>query len=368
MEDLFGLQDRVSDAVAEMFVPRDQGSREPAAPPTKNPLAYELYLRGVERSALWNRTDYQSAIELFVRATQLDPNFADAWARLAQAYHVIGAHFDDDPKWFAMAETAIERTLELEPLNADALCARAQVLWSPLRGFQNMAALRATNAALRINPNCHAALLWRGAILFHFGLYEQSDQGAQEYLKIHPHSSHAWMMLGVNALERGDYAAAEEGIQRALLIDPRMLLANISAPGVPIALGHLAEASKRIVRARQLFPDEPVLSTIEASMAAQEGQFSRAEQLADDAVASRNSLLHSHHTWFSAGATYALCGKADKAMAQLRRSAEHGLPNYRLFSTDPRLRSIHGHPEFTALLTGLRREHDAFRAEIGLAD
>lgn len=266
MEDLFGLQDRVSDAVAEMFVPPNKGSLEPAVLPTKNPLAYELYLRGVERSALWNRTDYQSAIELFQRATQLDPNFADAWARLAQVYHVMGAHFDGDPKWFALAETAIERTLELDPLNADAMCARAQVLWSPLRGFQNMAALRAVNAALRINPNCHAALLWRGAILYHFGLYEQSDQGAQEYLKAHPHSSHSWMMLGSNARERGDYGAAEEYLQRALLTDPRMLLANLSAPLVPIALGDLAEANKRIARARQLFPDEAVLSVIEATL------------------------------------------------------------------------------------------------------
>jgi eukaryotic-like serine/threonine-protein kinase len=368
MEDLFGLQDHVSDAVAEMFVPRCKDSVEPAAPPTKNPLAYELYLRGVERSAFFNRPDIQSAIELFQRATQLDPVFADAWARLAQTYHIMGGHFDGDPKWFAMAETAIERTLELDPLNADALCVRAQVLWTPLRGFQNMAALRAVNAALHINPNCHAALLWRGVILYHLGLYEQSDQGAHEYLKVHPHSSHAWLMLGLNAYERGNYGAAEESIQRALLIDPRMLHANIFSPWISLALGHLAETSERIARARQLFADEPVLSAIEATLAAREGKVSRAEQLADDAVAPRKSMLHSHHAWFSAAATYALCGKADKAVVQLRRCAEHGLPNYRLFSTHPHLRSMLGYPEFMALLTDLRREHDVFRAEIGLAD
>jgi hypothetical protein len=79
-------------------------------------------------------------------------------------------------------------------------------------------------------------------------------------------------------------------------------------------------------------------------------------------------MLHSPHAWFYAAGAYALCGKADKAVAQLRRCAEHGLPNYRLFSTDPHLRSMHGHRDFTALLTDLRREHDVYRAEIGLAD
>ena len=367
MEDLFGLQDRVSDAVAEMFVPRGKGSMEPAAPPTKNPLAYELYLRGVERSALWNRTDIQSAIELFQRATHLDPNFADACARLAQACHTMGGHLDSDPKWLAMAETAIERTLEMDPLNAEALCAKSQVLWTPLHGFQHMPALRAANAALRVNPNCYA-LFWRAVILYHLGFYEQSDQGIQEYLKVHPHSSQAWFQQGFNAQERGDYAVAEEGFQRALLIDPGMLHANIFSPLVPLALGHLAETSERIARARQLFPDEPTLSAIEAAMAAREGAFSRAEQLADEAVAPRKSMLHSHHAWFYAAGAYALCGKADKSVAQLRRCAEHGLPNYRLFSTDPHLRSMHGRPEFMALLTDLRREHDVYRAEIGLAD
>ena len=37
-------------------------------------------------------------------------------------------------------------------------------------------------------------------------------------------------------------------------------------------------------------------------------------------------------------------------------------------STDPHLRSIHGHPQFMALLTELRREHDVFRAKIGPPD
>lgn len=85
-------------------------------------------------------------------------------------------------------------------------------------------------------------------------------------------------------------------------------------------------------------------------------------------MASGNTLLHSHHTWFGAGAAYALCGKADKAIVQLRRSAGHGLPNYRLFSTDRDLRAMYGHPEFMALLTELRRERDLFRAELGLVD
>lgn len=45
---------------------------------------------------------------------------------------------------------------------------------------------------------------------------------------------------------------------------------------------------------------------------------------------------------------------------------ENGLPNYRLFSTDPLLRPLAGHAEFYAFLTGLRRDHDSYCDEFGL--
>jgi hypothetical protein len=54
------------------------------------------------------------------------------------------------------------------------------------------------------------------------------------------------------------------------------------------------------------------------------------------------------------------------AINGMRRSAESGLPNYRLFSRDPLLRSLAGNPEFGVFLTELRREHDSYWEEFGL--
>jgi hypothetical protein len=46
-------------------------------------LAYELFLRAAERISRLNRWDTRTAIEMLENATELDPRFADAWARLA---------------------------------------------------------------------------------------------------------------------------------------------------------------------------------------------------------------------------------------------------------------------------------------------
>ena len=137
MDDLFGLQDRVSDSVSEKFVPTDRTSRGSTTSPTKNHAAYELYLRGIERGSHWTHTDLQTAVELLTRATEMDSGFADAWAAMAQACHMIRSHYDTDLKWLDLGEQAIDRALELNPAHPAALCARAQTLFTAARGFQN---------------------------------------------------------------------------------------------------------------------------------------------------------------------------------------------------------------------------------------
>jgi hypothetical protein len=61
-----------------------------------------------------------------------------------------------------------------------------------------------------------------------------------------------------------------------------------------------------------------------------------------------------------------MIGRAEKALAQLRRCGEMGLPNYRLFSTDPCLSGLRGKPEFMGLMSDLRRQHDEFCSDIEL--
>jgi eukaryotic-like serine/threonine-protein kinase len=368
VDDLFGLQDRIADSVSDVFVPREQSSALPAVSPTKNPLAFELYLRAVDRLAHWNKFDIGSAIEMLSRVVEIDPDFADAWGRLAQAYSQMGMHLDPDPRWFERAESAIAKTLELDPVQCDALCARGTLLWSPSRGFQNRPALRAINAALKVNPNRYNVRQLRGAILFHLGHYPQAERDVEESLLTNPGYALAIQSQGMIALYQGDYERAYQLNERALAMDPALVHANIFGPLAPLYMGRLAEAQEKIRKARQMVPEETQLSSLEALILVQEGNFKRAEELADDAAAgNRKSVTHTHHTWHYAAGVYAMCGKPDKAMFELRRCAKLGLPNYLLFSSDPNLRPLHDHPDFIALQSDLRRENDQYRQEFDLA-
>jgi serine/threonine protein kinase/tetratricopeptide (TPR) repeat protein len=362
--DLFGLQDRLGDAVSDVFVPRQKSGTAPGRmPPTRNAGAFELYLRAVDRQVHVDKFDTASAIELLTHATALDPTFADAWGLLAQCCAQMGAHLDPDPKWFELGERAITKALELDPVQCDALCARGWILWSPSRSFQNRAALRALNAALKIDPMRPTARHQRAAVLWHLGFLDAAWEDAEE---LHSNSALALMQKGAILLIRGDYDRSTECYNRALSLDPSSVLTHLIAPMAPLWAGRRGEAREALARARQMFPDESFAVGLDAILAGLDGNSARAESLADEASASRRSMTHTHHTWHSCAAAYALSGKPDKALAELERCAAMGLPNYRMFQMDPHLRSLHDNPGFQNLMTRLRREHDSIRDEFGL--
>ncbi len=367
MEELFDLQDQIADAVSEALVPQRQKTVPPTAPPTKNNAAFELYMRAADRISRLNKWDTQTAVEMLTNATGFDPNFADAWGRLAQACIQMGVVFDSDPVWLAKAEAAVAKALALDMVHADALCARGQLLWTPKHAFENRPALRALNAALKLNPGCHQAQIWRGLILFHLGLYAEARQGLEEALAVHPEDTRTMVFLAQTALYSGDYEEAYELETRALALDPAGVWQNLFFPTIPLYLGRPSEAAEALRRASQMVPGEATLTSVEGLIAAHEGNFGLAEQLVDTAVESKKTLLHTHHLWHNAASVYAMCGKPQKAVKWLRECAEMGLPNYLLFGSDPHLRGLHNRPEFLALMSDLRREHDVNREEFGLA-
>ena len=360
--DLFGLQDRVTDAISALFLPPGTTPPQTAVPGTRHPVAFELYLRAVDRCQLYkDRFDLASAIEMLKRATDLDAGFADAWGLLAQAYAWMGAHMDQDPKWFDLGEQTIARTLELDPVQCDALCARSVIVWSPSRKFENRAALRALNAALKIDPFRQTARHQRAAVLWHLGFLDAAARDAEEITVGTP-----YVHLGLVALQRGEFQKSVECHQRVLRTDPNHILAHLHLAVSLLWAGHPAEARDAMEQSRLKFPTESFVTGVEAQLAALDGDFARAESLADEAGGTLHSLTHTHHTWHFCAGAYALIGKTDKALGELRRCAELGLPNYRLFQIDPGLRALHENHGFKELMSTLRREHDSIQQEFGL--
>jgi tetratricopeptide (TPR) repeat protein/TolB-like protein len=364
MDDLFELQDRLCEAVAAALLPAAIPVASTAAPPTANPLAYELYLRAMDSGVKLNHFDTSIAIDMLNRAVELDPSFADAWGKLAQFCVQMGNWFATEPKWYEAAERAIAKSLELDPVNCNAHCAHGLVLWTHPKKFQNRAALRALQAALKVNPHDANARQWRASILFHLGFYEQALLDVTEVLAVSPNSPLALASIGYIAGDTGDHEKSLDYYERAFRADPTFIHPNILFPTAEIYAGNLGEARVKLARGRQMVPEEPQLDAAESVLLALEGTTGKALELVDRALAGK-PRLHTHHTWYYSAVTFALCGQPEKAIQWLGECAGMGLPNPHLFANDPHLKSLQGIPEFRVLLADVRQQSDQLRAEFG---
>jgi DNA-binding winged helix-turn-helix (wHTH) protein/tetratricopeptide (TPR) repeat protein len=365
MAELFGVQDKIADAVARALGVQATAAAAPTAPFPKNPVAFELFLRAVERLSRLNLWDVRTAIEMLEKAVKLDPGFVAAWARLAEAYVIMAVTFEPGVRWLRRGNRAIHRALRLDPRNAEAHCERGRVLWTPAKNFKNRAALRALSAALQLSPGCQPAKIWQSVIFLHVGMLEEAKEGLLSVLDTDPENAFSLVFLGQIAMYRWDYDEAEEYHLRAFHVDPTNIWAHLFHPTIALYRGQLEEAAERIRVARQLLLDDPWIRSCEALLWAKRGETGKAKQLAHRALRSAKPLLHTHHLFHTAAAVDALLGNPTRAIALLRKASGTGLPNYPVFHEDPHFHSLRERPEFLSLMAELKREWKGYRQEFG---
>ena len=366
MPALFDLQDKVAEALAgALGLKASDDSGAPSEPPTKNPKAYELFLRAVERLSRVNKWDTRTAIEMLEEATRLDPRFGEAWARLSEACVFMAVTFDATPKWYKKGEFAMRRALTLDPTNAQAHCAHGRVLWTPLKGYKNRQALLALRESLRRSPGYHPALVWQCLIFLHVGMIAEAIEGLHTALATQPDDGFALTFLGQARMLQGDYDEAASWFKRALTLDPASLWVNLFSPMVPL-YGKNPEGAVELIRSAQhFFPGEALLTSWEGLLWANRGEPRKAEQSIRKALKVGTSMLHTHHMWHAAAATYAAIGKPQLAVPLLARAARTGLPNYPVFRDDQHFQSMHNYGPYLRLLAKVKKESDGYQREFG---
>jgi serine/threonine protein kinase len=364
MVDLFNLQDTIADSLARALG-FETSTPKPIAEvkPTKNRTAYELFLRASDKLSRLNHWETRAAIDMLEHAVQLDPRFGAAWARMAEAHLLMAFTFGEGSRAIAAAERAVRRALALDSSNSVAQCSHALVLWSPARGFQNRAALRALKVALKLSAGNLPALLWQVVIFLHVGLFDRAEEGLKTALAVRPDDATTIMLLGQSAMYRHQYAEADEYHKRALAIDATHSWTTVFYPVISLYRGALDDAEQKLAAAREVQPEDPWLTSCEALLWAKRGEIGKAQQMLSRALRGKKPLFHTHHMWHTAAAAYALLDKPSRALSLLEKAAAFGLPNYTLFRDDPHFRPLHESQRFKNLMTKLKRESRTFRTD-----
>jgi serine/threonine-protein kinase len=273
--DVLKLQGDVASAIAneiKIAVTQQERARLTSAAPVI-PAAYEAYLKGRYHYNKDTANDWQKARQCFEQAAQIDPNYAPAYAgladyywstdelppdvgirkakqyalkalgidsTLAEAHTSLGAvRFYADWNWVE-AESEFRRALELDPGNVEAHRMYSAYLSAMGRAEE---ALAESRRAQELDPLSIATQVTVGWAFYYARRYDQAVEQCGKVLEFEPNSLGAHDCLGLSFLGKGMYEKAIAECQRAAILS-----GNDLTRAVGLARAHALAGSKTAAR------------------------------------------------------------------------------------------------------------------------
>ena len=260
LNDIFALQDEISQAIVTalklQLLPAEKKAIEQRG--TTNPEAYQLYLMARQYSVTGNRGTArcsEAIIRLCRRATEIDPNYARAWALMAFEQTISRTYLGDRDDGLAAAERAIALDANL----AEAHAARARVL-TLNSSFDE--ALCEIEIALRLDPEPYEVNYAAGRWCFALrrfdeaiGYWEKATTAMETDYLAASNLVTAYRAIGDAVGTRRAAQLAIARIEKIIAREPH----NGSALGAGVlilaVLGEVERAKEWTVRAMLLDPD-----------------------------------------------------------------------------------------------------------------
>ena len=193
MTDIFVIQEEIANAIVdalrdELGPARATASTVTVRADTKNVKAYELYLKA--RELFIARKDLAESIRLLEKVTQMDPQFARGWELLAAVSSVAPSWDVKDRDYYAMAQVAARRALELDPALSMPWAALATAAGAsmPVDWAANFELL---DRAIAADARNSSAFLWRGINWIYLGFFERALADFDRCLELEPNYQNA---------------------------------------------------------------------------------------------------------------------------------------------------------------------------------
>jgi non-specific serine/threonine protein kinase len=324
LTDVFEIQDEIARSIARArqvtLTAAEKGEIQKT--PTRDVQAYDYYLRGRKFYYQYGRREIEFALQLFSRAIELDPDFALAWAGLADCWSFLFMYSERSETSRQQAETASGRAIELDPESAQAQASRGVAL---SLGRRDDEAEKAFETAIQLDPTLFEAYYFYARHCFVGGDLEKAARMYQQATKVFPEDYQARLLVAQIFEELGRSADAEAARRTGIEVAEKHLELNpddaralyLGANGL-VALGEVERGLEWAARALEMAPEEPMLL-------------------------------------YNVGCIYSLAGKVEESIDVLERAVANGLTQKRWFEHDSNLDPLREHPRFRALMERLER-------------
>jgi adenylate cyclase len=349
LSDIFAVQSDIAKTVADTLQAKLTGAEKQlmTAQPTNDTMAYELYHKG---RSLWEKRsgdNIPKAIAFYEQAIARDPNYALAYAGLAQAYILVpfyaGAERLDS---YAKAKEAALKALHLDPNLAEAHAALGKVLFQS--EIDLAGAMREYKRAIELKPNDATAHHWFGNdTLTALARFEEAIAEGKRAVELDPLSTVINTDLGTTFYYARRYDESVRQLRKTIEIDPTSFYAHYNLGIVLQLQGDLSGAIAEYEKAKRL-GDNPLVSTLCAQAKAYAGDKDVALRMLNDLD---ELSKHREVVGYLRALLYLSLNNKDEALRWLEQGLkERDGSNICWIKVDPLLDPLHGDPRFEALV------------------
>jgi serine/threonine-protein kinase len=346
--DIFAVESEIAKTIAETLQAKLTGSEKTAMSkkPTANPEAYELYLKG---RFFWNKrtaADLRRSIDYFNQAIAKDPNYALAYAGLAQAWKLLPAFNGGAPQdCFPQAESAARKALALDDTLSDAHAALASL--KGLNGFDYAGAVTEYERTIQLNPNDATAHQWfANDTLANIGQNERELAVMKRAMELDPLSLVINANLGWAYIHLGRLDEAVAQLRKTMEMDGAFYYARYTLALALELKGAIPEAITEYQKTVSITEDAAPLGMLGRLYAAQ-GRKDEAQKILQQL---RQRREQRYIPAYYLALVYLGLGDRNEALKWLEESyRERDGFNIGPIRIDPLLTPLHGDPRFEAL-------------------
>jgi len=289
---------------------------------TVNAEAYEAYLRGLEAFERRSKESNKLSIDYLERATELDRDFAPAFAALAMAYASAGGRttmqYASPAEVATAAVAAVQRALQLDPKLARAHLALAHTLnqLQPWSMATDIAIEQSFLRAEQLDPLDSDICLQYGNFLASRDRGEEAIQRFRRAWELNPLSPSINSRLGMELFANGKTSEGIEFLEKTVELDPFQYNARLRLGWMYLALNDLGNAGEAFDVAEQISPHSLWSLAGQAYVAARTGDTNRAQKMLQTVLPDAEQM----NKPFAVAIIYVGLGDRENAIAWLQRT------------------------------------------------
>jgi len=340
---ILSLQDAVAARVLQTINQDRQQKMHFAKRPTENSEAYESYLKGNYFSTRFDGKNLLKAIDHYKQAVELDPQFADGYAALADVqFRLYVSGFDNDLQNVEVSQGNLEKALAIDAAAAKPLITLGYI--QTIYGWDWEKAEKSFKRAIEINPKAVGARMRYGMLLYDLRRFDEARTELELAVRLDPINPGCMTHLAEVYFYQKDFSKADELFLKALEFDEKWTPA------------HWAMARSLWMQRRK---DEAIKYVVSGINSRGNREFAQIVEERSRIDTPDEVVRFIVNTWHSnpkvpktaSNALWAMqVGDREKSLAWLETSFEDHHPTTHVISAVPELQPLRNEPRFQEIL------------------